>query len=165
MSSAPTISSFVYLVVCNSLRLGSLLHAFIHSSSALPSKSVWTIASGARPDRNVLSEYHAAASVTGTFMIRHGRWKYIHHVGHRPELFDLEADPGETRDLGADPAMNSVIADCEAALRRICDPDAVNAQCFADQRAKIAACGGIEAIKARGDFGHTPAPGETPHFA
>ena len=77
---------------------------------ALPSHSLWGIAAGARPDRTVLSEYHAVASVTGTFMIRHGRWKYIHHVGYRPELFDLESDPGETTDLAERPEMTSVLA-------------------------------------------------------
>jgi choline-sulfatase len=101
-----------------------------HSSAdaGLPSRSVWEIASGARPDRNVLSEYHAAASVTGTFMIRHGRWKYIHHVDFPPELFDLAADPGETDELAERPGMEQVVAECEARLRAICDPDHVNAQ-------------------------------------
>ena len=130
--------------------------------SGLPSRSVWSIASGARPDRNVLSEYHAAASVTGTFMIRHGRWKYIHHVGFRPELFDLEADPGETEDLAERPGMAQVLAECEARLRAICDPDLVNAQAFADQRRLIAANGGREAVISRGDYSYTPAPGEKP---
>ena len=105
--------------------------------AALPSRSIWAIAEGERPQRCVLSEYHAAASVTGTFMIRHGRWKYIHHVGFRPELFDLEADPGETTDLAEQPGMAPVLAECEAQLRAICDPDAVNAQAFADQRRLI----------------------------
>ena len=81
---------------------------------ALPSRSLWEIAAGRRPDRTVLSEYHAAASITGTFMIRHGRWKYIHHVGFRPELFDLEADPGETTDLAEQPDMAPVLAECHA---------------------------------------------------
>jgi choline-sulfatase len=131
----------------------------------LPSCSLWEIAAGARPERTVLSEYHAAASVTGSFMIRHGRWKYIHHVGHRPELFDLDSDPGETIDLAERPESISVLAECEAALLRICDPDAVNAEAFADQRRRIAAHGGREAIIERGDYGYTPAPGETPTFS
>jgi choline-sulfatase len=130
-----------------------------------PSQSLWEIAAGARPDRTVLSEYHAVASVTGTFMIRHGRWKYIHHVGYRPELFDLVADPGETIDLAERPDMAPVLAECDAALRRICDPEAVNAEAFADQRRRTAEHGGRDAILARGDYGYTPAPGEKPAFA
>ncbi|MBY4896771.1 alkaline phosphatase family protein [Cupriavidus sp. AU9028] len=38
------------------------------------------------------------------FMIADKRWKYIHAPGFRPMLFDLEQDPHELRDLGADPA-------------------------------------------------------------
>ncbi len=130
--------------------------------AGLPSQSLWRIAAGARPERTVLAEYHAAGSITGSFMIRHGRWKYIHHVGYRPELFDLEADPGETRDLAERPDMAGVAAECAAVLRRICDPDAVSAEAFADQRRRIAAHGGADAIKRRGDYSYTPAPGEKP---
>jgi choline-sulfatase len=130
-----------------------------------PSRSLWRIAAGERPERNVLSEYHAAGSVTGTFMIREGRWKYIHHTGYRPELFDLAADPGETRDLAEEAGHEAVLVACHAKLCAICDPDAVTARAFADQRAKIEDHGGVEAILKRGDFGHTPAPGEKASFA
>jgi arylsulfatase A-like enzyme len=37
------------------------------------------------------------------FMAFDGRWKYVHATGFRPLLFDLTSDPGELRDLGADP--------------------------------------------------------------
>ena len=129
---------------------------------ALPSRSLWSIAEGEEPGRKVLSEYHAAGSVTGSFMIRHGRWKYIYHVGYRPELYDLEADPGEAMDLADRPDMASVLAECDVELRRICDPEAVSAEAFADQRRRIAAHGGAEAILMRGDYSYTPAPGEKP---
>jgi choline-sulfatase len=131
----------------------------------LPTRSFWPLIGGAKVDRTILSEYHAAASVTGIFMIRHGRWKYTYYVGERPELFDLHADPGETTDLAADPTCAPVLAELEARLRAICDPEAVSAQAFADQREKIVRFGGVEAVKARGDFGYTPAPGEKPGFA
>jgi arylsulfatase A-like enzyme len=35
-------------------------------------------------------------------MVRTARWKYVHYEGLRPQLFDLEADPDELKDLGAD---------------------------------------------------------------
>jgi len=37
-------------------------------------------------------------------MVRDKRWKYVHCEGFRPMLFDLETDPQELDDLGADPA-------------------------------------------------------------
>jgi arylsulfatase A-like enzyme len=37
-------------------------------------------------------------------MLFDGRWKYVFAEGFRPMLFDLESDPDELDDLGADPA-------------------------------------------------------------
>ena len=37
-----------------------------------------------------------------------GRWKYIHCEGFRPVLFDLETDPDELIDLGADQGFEDV---------------------------------------------------------
>ena len=42
------------------------------------------------------------------WMVRTDRWKYVSWEGFRPQLFDLEADPGEYRDLGSDPGHESV---------------------------------------------------------
>ena len=39
-----------------------------------------------------------------TVMIFDGRWKYVHIETMRAMLFDLETDPNELTDLGADPA-------------------------------------------------------------
>ena len=135
------------------------------ADSDLAGRSLWAIANGERPERAILSEYHAAGSVTGTFMIRHGKWKYVHYVGHRPQLFDLAADPGETSDLATDPALASTLAECENQLRSICDPEAVSSRAFADQARKLAEHGGIDGVVRRGDFGYTPAPGQSPAFA
>jgi len=38
------------------------------------------------------------------FMIADRRWKYIHAIGFRPMLFDMQSDPEEFRDLGNEPA-------------------------------------------------------------
>ena len=36
------------------------------------------------------------------YMVRTSRWKYVEWPGFRPQLFDLETDPGEYQDLGED---------------------------------------------------------------
>ncbi len=130
----------------------------------MPGHSLLRMAVGERPERTVLSEYHAAGSSTGFFMIRNGKWKYVHYVGEVPQLFDLEADPREARDLGTSVDHRDVLARCEAKLRAILDPEAVNERAFRDQQARIEANGGLEAIRTRGDFGYTPAPGQAPLF-
>lgn len=45
------------------------------------------------------------------FMVADKRWKFMHSEapGHRPMLFDMEADPEELTDLGADPAQAPII--------------------------------------------------------
>jgi len=110
------------------------------------------------PDRAVFSEYHAVGAVSGGFMLRTARWKYIHYVGFEPELFDLEADPEETTSLAADPAFAEVVELFDRRLRAVCDPEAMDALAHADQAAMIEAYGGREAALKLGAPGATPAP-------
>lgn len=116
------------------------------------------VAEPANPDRVVFSEYHAAGAVSGAFMIRKGRWKYHHYVGFKPELFDLQTDPEEIRDLAGDAAMAEIVAMMEGELRKICDPVATDRQSFADQAALIEQYGGPEAALKIGAPGATPPP-------
>ena len=127
--------------------------------SDLPGSSLLDVAQGKAPRRTILSEYHAAGAVTASYMIRHGRYKYIHYVGLPPMLFDLDADPHERIDLGRDPASRAVIAECEAALRKVVDPEAADQLARADQRACIAKHGGVDAILKKGTFRYSPPPG------
>ena len=140
---------------------------FIHALGArpdprdsdLPGHSLIDIAQGHVPRRTILSEYHAAAAISGSFMIRHGKWKYVHYVGLPPMLFDLEADPYERKDLGRDAGHEAVIRECEAMLRAVVDPEAVDRLARADQRAMIEKHGGTDAIVKRGTFRYSPPPG------
>jgi choline-sulfatase len=131
----------------------------------LPGASLFDVLSGRVGERTVFSEYHASGSVTGAFMIRRGRHKYVHYSGMPPQLFDVVADPWEVRDLAAEAGYAGLVADCEAALRRVTDPDAADAMAKRDQNERIAALGGREAVLARGTFGHSPVPGDTPVYS
>ena len=52
-------------------------------------------------------------------MLRTGRWKLnVYHGHHAPQLFDLQADPGEATDLGSDEALRGVREELTA---RACD--------------------------------------------
>jgi choline-sulfatase len=135
----------------------------------LPGRSLIRIANGETSDRAVLSEYHAAGAITGFYMLRWDRWKYVYYVGYPPQLFDLESDPDEAIDLAEDAEYREIIARCEARLREIVDPEATNVRAFRDQGAKIAAHGGFEAIeKASRELqalGFTPPPEDIPGLA
>jgi choline-sulfatase len=129
------------------------------SMPARPGRSLLQLAREPHdPQRAVLSEYHAAGSNSAGFMLRLGRWKYHHYVGHRPELFDLALDPQELNDLAGDAAHQPVLRRMEAALRDRLNPEAVDAQAKADQRALITRHGGPEAASRLGAPGATPAP-------
>lgn len=128
------------------------------SDPAWAGTSLLDIARNPPPNRPVLSQYHATSSNTGMFMIRQGRWKYIHYPGFAPQLFDLWSDPQERHDLGQDPSFAAVRQRLDTVLRSQCDPEAVNAGAFADQAARIAANGGRAEIAASADIPFTPAP-------
>jgi choline-sulfatase len=120
------------------------------------------LAAGAEPDRAVLSEYHAIGSTGGITMLRKGRWKCVHCVRYRPQLFDLREDPEELVDRAGDPACRLILAALEAELRGFCDPDEVDARAKRRQAELLARYGGREAALARGDLNYTPAPGQAP---
>jgi choline-sulfatase len=67
------------------------------------------------PDRPVFSEYHLEKVWAPCFMVRRGRFKYIHIHRHGAQLFDLETDPGEWHDLSGRPEY----AEIEAQLRAL----------------------------------------------
>ncbi len=112
-------------------------------------------------EREIFSEFHALGARTGMFMIRHGRYKYIHYVGYAPELFDLENDPEERRDLSGSPAHQSILGELEARLMRILDPDEVDSRAKAEQAALVERHGGREAVIAIGNSFASPPPGES----
>ena len=113
-------------------------------------------------DRTVLCEYHDGGSTTGAFMVRWGDWKYVCYPGMPPQLFNLAEDPSEDHDLGSEISQRAAAARAEGVSRlaAICDADAVNRQCFADQAARIEALGGIDVCRNAHLFNHTPTPAE-----
>ena len=116
------------------------------------------------PNRTILSEYHDGGSTTGTFMVRWQNWKFVYYVDHEPQLFDLETDPHELTNLVVQdvhhPRIQAAITEGERRLRQICDPEAVNAKCFADQAERIEELGGEDACINAYVFNHTPTPDE-----
>lgn len=134
-------------------------------SNSLPGISLRNIANNKDdPNRTIFSEYHDGGSTTGTFMVRWDHWKYVHYVDHSPQLFDMVADPNELTNLAisaADkPAIQAAMQEGIRRLYEICDPEKINARCFADQQRRIQELGGRQACEKAYVFNHTPTPNE-----
>jgi arylsulfatase A-like enzyme len=94
----------------------------LEQSHRLEGRSLMPLLHGQKPGKwreVVVSEYDYAIQTPGVvlkvaprdsrlFMLADKRWKYIHCIGFRPMLFDLENDPNELRDLGAEEAYADV---------------------------------------------------------
>jgi choline-sulfatase len=99
-------------------------------------------------------------------MIRYGKWKYVYFVRYpdRPQLFNLENDPEELRDLGNDPRYENTRTECQEKLRAILDPEEVDRRAKRRQAELVAANGGREAVIRRGSFAYSPPPGFKAEF-
>jgi choline-sulfatase len=127
----------------------------------LPGRSLMALAREPDADRQAFSEYHAIFSRRGMFMLRRGRWKYVHHVDDASELFDLDADPNELCDLALDPRHDAVRRSCAEELSHVVDAEAVDARARADQRRRLDAGGGLERVRSGGPrIIYTPPPPE-----
>ena len=124
-----------------------------------PGRSLVAVANE-RDDHNraAFSEYHDGGSITGSFAVRHGEWKYVHHVDHAPELYNVADDPQELHDLGSDASVAVQRNMCEEVLRSITDPVTANDRAFASQEKLIEEHGGADAVASAFRFNHTPVP-------
>jgi arylsulfatase A-like enzyme len=77
-------------------------------------------------DRCVFSEYHTQGVHAPCFMARWSRYKYVLIYGHGSQLFDLEEDPGEWRNLSGNPAYSAVENDLRNRILNKFDPDDID---------------------------------------
>ena len=110
------------------------------------------------PNRISFSEYHAANSPSGGFLVANARWTYHEYVGYAPELFDLKNDPLEQHNLAGYPAYSEQRDRMRRALYGICEPAAVDARAKEDQDKLVARFGGPQRAFATGPKGATPVP-------
>jgi choline-sulfatase len=71
---------------------------------AMEGESLLTLMTGqADENREAISEYHAEGVFRACIMVRQGRHKFVFIEDAAPQLFDLDADPGEWTNLAANP--------------------------------------------------------------
>lgn len=92
------------------------------------------------PMRVIFSEYHGHGARSSSYMIRQGKWKYIHHVNAPHQLFDLKNDPSELHNVyDMRPEIGEML---EGYVYQICDPDQENERTEQFIEAQLAAVGG-----------------------
>ncbi|MEQ1774425.1 MAG: sulfatase-like hydrolase/transferase [Burkholderiales bacterium] len=131
--------------------------ALADADSDLSSVSLWPAITGNDSTRIGFAEYHAQGSRAAAYVLREDAMKLIYHVGMPPQLFDLENDPNELRDLAV--SQPATVQALEKKLRAICDPEAVNARAKADQRKWVEFWGGREKVAGTAQILFTPPPG------
>ncbi len=120
--------------------------------------SLWAAMEGRERERLGFGEFHSQSSKVGSFMLRDGSDKIIYHIDMPPQRFDLKNDPHETNDLAG--AGGARLAELEAALRTIVDPEAVDRRAKKDQRTHLKRYGGADAVRQRGTFNYSQVPGD-----
>jgi arylsulfatase A-like enzyme len=86
-------------------------------------RSLWPLLRGAPPPADwpddAYVQYHGEAfGLYSIRALRTARHKYVYYPFDRDELYDLDADPGECRNLAADPAAGATLAELRARLVR-----------------------------------------------
>ncbi|MEO1492183.1 MAG: choline-sulfatase [Pseudomonadota bacterium] len=113
--------------------------------------SLWGYASGAwTEDPNneglAIGEYCAEmAPGTPVFMIRRGRWKYIHCDADPPQFYDVVADPQELDNLIGQPDYAGIAADFAAEVRDRWDSAKISADVIATQKQRRAVHAAMQA--------------------
>ncbi len=126
----------------------------------LPGGSLWPAMTGMSEVRTAFAEYHAMGALNAGFAYRSGRHKLIYHVGMPSQLFDLEADPLEERDLMLEVEHHRTAKQLEAELRMIVDPEDIDRRAKAEQLAHAEKFGGVEEVAKAGVFSASPIPGK-----
>lgn len=116
---------------------GGALPADLAGQSLLP---YVTGASAPKAGGHVVSMYMANMANTNAFMIRKGPWKYIAYGrfgptwyrSYMPQLFNLDSDPSELRDVAAN--NSAIVQELDALLRTVVDYDVVDREVKMEER-------------------------------
>lgn len=83
------------------------------------------------------AEYLAHGVARPMAMLRRGRFKLNYYLDERPELYDLEADPGEFTDLATAPDHAAILDDLRARLLARWDPIVLERRVRRSQRERL----------------------------
>ena len=109
-------------------------------------------------NREIMCEYHATGSISASYMLRKGDFKYILYLGYGCELYNVKNDPEELNNLSLNDEYQDVIKRFDKILRKHVDPEKMDLKAKSDQKLLIDYYGGREKIAKKKVASATPAP-------
>jgi choline-sulfatase len=103
-------------------------------AAPLDGRSLLSHLSGAAGHDEVIGEYLGEGAIAPIVMIRRGSYKFIHSPADPDQLYDLDADRDELRNLAAEPQHAALVAALRAEVADRWDLDAIERSVLASQR-------------------------------
>ena len=101
-----------------------------------------------QPDRAIISEYLAHAAAQPIRMIRQAHWKYIWYFKEQNELYNLEVDPREKRNLASLPGYEQIAKNLRTLVLKNWDAAVLDSRVRESQRSRNL----IAATESQGTF-------------
>lgn len=109
------------------------------------------------PDRIIYAEYLAEATTAPIFMVRQGRFKYIHSVEDPALLFDVESDPLERRNLAEEPYHSATAARLRALVEQRWNSEVLSRDIRLSQnRRRLVLNSDLQGLRPRWNHGEAP---------
>ena len=142
--AGPGVANRTVTNACSLLDMFSTLMDIATDGNPLPDlvippegRSLWEGATGGTdPVDETFGEYMAEMVSGPMFMIRRGRYKYIHCDTDPPLLYDVEADPLERINLATDPDHTDLAAGFASEVGQRWNGPAIREQVLASQRTR-----------------------------
>jgi choline-sulfatase len=97
-------------------------------------RSLWPHLRGEGGHDEVTGEYLGEGAIAPIVMLRRGPWKFVHSPVDPDQLYRLDLDPGETRNLAANPDYAAQVKTFRAEVDARWDLQALDARVRASQR-------------------------------
>ena len=121
-------------------------------------KSLFNLIKEPDLEREIMCEYYATGSISASYMLRKGDFKYIYYLGYGSELYNIREDPEEIENLASKSKYKELVNQFNAKLRKHVDPEKADKRAKNDQNELIKQYGGRKAIAKKKVASATPAP-------